>query len=91
MSEGKCNDRVYPNVDEHGVARMLKALRHHGAMITGRNPWDVDTKRHGVKLRGKWDALTGSLHVTIVEKSFYVSCSRVWDTINGLIRRAQQP
>ena len=85
MSKGKCGEHHYANINKEKIDAILKALKKSGAHITGNNPWDVDTKSHGVKLRGTWNEEKSTLAIIVTDKDFYVPCSKIWDTIDPLI------
>lgn len=86
-NDGKCGVRTYDRVDQQKIDAILAALRRGGAAVTGNNPWDVDTHKHGIKLRGTWSPSTLSLIVT--DKAFYVPCGKIWDEIDELMRHIQ--
>jgi hypothetical protein len=79
----------YANVDRQKVDTLLGELRRWGAAVSGDNPWDVDTRRYGVKLRGRLNEAASKLEVTIVERDWHVPCSMIWRNIDDLVRRAQ--
>src|SRR5690606_17789280 len=79
-SVSRCGERVYRAIDARKVERILVALRRDGATITGSNPWDLDTRRYGVRLRGMWDRDAAILRVIVVSRSFVVPCSQIWET-----------
>ena len=83
--ENLCGTRVYPNIDERKKNLMLAKLRESGATVTGNNPYDVDTHKHGVKLHGSWNGDRNEMTVQVTGKNFYVPCSKIWGTIDELI------
>ena len=80
--------RIYPNVVRQRVDAMLDELIKNGAKITGNNPWDIDTRQSGVKLRGTWSEETATLLVTLTGKDWYAPSSMIWDTIENLMRQS---
>ena len=76
--------RSYPNVVRQRVEAMLDELIKNGAKITGNNPWVIDTRQSGVKLRGESSADTSILSVTLIGKEWYVPSSMIWETIETL-------
>lgn len=86
MSDGKCGQHTYSGITPAKKDAILQALRNAGATITGSNPWEVDVHSHGVKLRGSWDAGTETLAIIVTDKAWYVPCSKIWETIDGLLR-----
>jgi|GEM_PF-959527 hypothetical protein len=73
--------RIYPNVVRQRVDAMLDELMKNGATITGNNPWVIDTRQSGVKLKGEWSEDTSTLSVTLIGKEWYVPSSMIWETI----------
>lgn len=90
MSDGKCGTHTYPNIDQVRINAILAALRQSGSTVTGNNPWNVDTHNHGVKLQGSWNQGTSVLSIIVTDKAWYVPCSKIWDTIDPLIRHVPQ-
>jgi len=68
---------------------MLRALQNNGAVISGDNPWEIDTRQSGVKLRGQLNEAESNLEVTVVGRDWYVPCSMVWQKIDGLMHHIQ--
>ena len=82
---GQCGIHKYPGYSKSKIDAVLAALRANGATVSGDNPWSVDTRKHGVKLSGAWDAASSELRVTVADKNFYVSCDKVWETLDQLL------
>ena len=72
--------RTYHNVVRQSVNAMLDELRKNGAKITGNNPWFIDTRQSGVKLRGEWSEDASSLVGNAYGKR--VVCSKLNDLGN---------
>lgn len=87
LGRGNCGSRTYANVGDNTIQAILTALQQGGAVVTGDNPWDVDTRQHGVKLRGTWDPNSGMLVVEIVDSDFVAPCSRVVSAIDSNLRQ----
>jgi hypothetical protein len=79
--------KTYGNIDKARVDTILDALTSSGSVITGRNPWFVDTKNHGVLLKGEWDEAASSLAITVTDADWYVPRSAVWENIDSLMSR----
>jgi hypothetical protein len=77
--------RNYPNIARQHVEAMFDELTKNGAKITGDNPWGIDTRQSGVKLRGEWSEDTSTLSVTLNGKDWYVPSSMIWETIETLM------
>lgn len=90
QDQGKCGVRNYPNINQARIDLMIAAMRNKGMTVTGSNPWDVDTKQHGVKLRGTWDAGAQVLSVIVTSKDWYVPCNKIWEAIDPLIPHIQE-
>lgn len=85
-----CGEHHYGNIDRAKIDITLTELRNSGAAVTGDNPWDVDTRKHGIKLRGAWESGTSTLTISVTAKSWYVPCGKVWGTIDELVHHIQQ-
>jgi hypothetical protein len=79
----------YESMSRQKVDALLRALRHYGAAVSGDNPWEVDTRQSGVKLRGRLDEAGSSLEITVVDRDWYVPCWTIWRRLDQLILRAQ--
>jgi hypothetical protein len=80
-----CGEYQYQNITQIKINKILEQLKLNGATITGNNPWLVDVNSNGVKLSGSWNPSTATLAVVVTDKSWYVSCSKIWDKIDPLI------
>ena len=85
MSDGKCGAHKYNGIDQKRMDGILLALKKGGATVKGNNPWDVDTHKYGIKLRGSWDKASSTLTIIVTAKDFFVPCSKIWDFIDPLI------
>ena len=79
----------YANITRQEVDTLLRELRCWGAAVSGDNPWDVDTHRSGVRLRGRLNEAAAKLEVTIVGKDWYVTDSMIWRNIDELVHRTE--
>ena len=79
--------RDYDNIKRSQVDEIFDALIAHGSNVTGNNPWDIDTHKHGVRLKGEWNEATLVLSITVLDAAWYVPREAVWDNIDSLIRR----
>lgn len=78
--------RKYDKIDQAKVNAILKALIDHGSRVLGNNPWDIDTQKHGVLLRGEWDEETSMLSITVADASWYVPRETIWENIESLMK-----
>lgn len=76
----------YGNVSRTRVDAILDELIAHGSLVTGNNPWIVDTKKHGVLLKGEWSEATLTLAITVTNADWYVTRKAVWENIDSLMR-----
>jgi len=81
--------RAYDNIKRSQVDEIFNALIARGANVSGNNPWDIDTHKHGVRLKGEWDEATRVLSLTVLEAAWYVPREAVWDKIDSLMRCLQ--
>lgn len=82
---GLCGEHHYGNITKIKIDQILEQLKQNGAIISGNNPWDVDTQKMSIKLQGTWVEGTSTLSITVTEKGWIVPCSKIWDTIDPLI------
>lgn len=82
--------RIFENIDKSRIDAILKGLIDHGSVVTGINPWDVDTRNHGVRLRGEWVEDASQLVVTITHAAWYVPRETIWENIETLIRLVRE-
>jgi hypothetical protein len=78
--------RNYDNIDRTRVNLILKALIDHGSRVRGDNPWDIDTQKHGVLLRGEWDEAASLLSITVTDADWYVPRETIWENIDSLMQ-----
>ncbi len=78
-------ERSYANISRERIASVVDVLSRNGLRISGDNPWEIDTLRHGVRLTAEWSEVTAVLAVTITNMNWYVSSDDVWKTIDPLI------
>jgi len=82
---GKGDIHTYHGFTQSKLDAVLASLRANGAQVSGSNPWDVDTNKHGIKLRGTWAPTTGELQIIVIDKNFYVSYAKIWETLDDLL------
>jgi len=80
------NIRKYDNIDRTKINVILKALIDHGSRVLGNNPWDIDTKKHGVLLRGEWDEEASVLSIIITDSNWYVPRETIWENIDSEVQ-----
>jgi hypothetical protein len=77
--------RTFENINKSRIDAILKGLIDHGSLVAGINPWDVDTRNHGVLLRGEWNEETSQLTVTVTDANWYVPREKIWENIESLM------
>jgi hypothetical protein len=85
-----CGKRTFENIDKSRIDAILKGLIDHGSHITGINPWDVDTRDHGVLLRGEWNEESSKLTITVTDAAWYVPRGKIWENIESLMQTVQE-
>jgi hypothetical protein len=79
-----CEIHTYNGITAPLINAILRRLVMEGADITGNNPWNVVTHRHGVELRGTWNRAAQTLTLEITDKDGWpVTCERVWDALDS--------
>jgi hypothetical protein len=79
----------FGNISRISVDAILNELIAQGSLVTGTNPWIVDTKKHGVLLKGEWNEATLTLAITVTEADWYVTRKAVWQNIDSLMSGIQ--
>jgi len=89
LGDGKCGKHAYSNITDQKIDLMMKELKDHGISVSGNNPWTIDPNQHGIKLQATWDKGSSTLYIIVTDKNWYVPCSKIWDTIDPLIKHIQ--
>ena len=79
----------YDNINKAKVEAIINALTVHGSVVTGTNPWSIDTRKHGVRLHGEWNQETSTLDITVTDADWYVPGKTLWESIDSLMSRVQ--
>ncbi len=80
-----CGTREYRNISKTRIDKLLTEAVSQGAVITGSNPWDIETRLHGIVLRGRWDETEKTLAISVVDVKWYVPCETVWSNIDVML------
>lgn len=80
-----CGTREYRGIGKTRIERMLAEAVLQGAVITGTNPWDIDTRLHGGVLSVRWDEHTMILAISVVNINWYIPRETVWNTIDTML------
>lgn len=86
MSENR--EHCYPNMNRERIISVMNDLRQGGLRMSGNNPWEIDTLRHGVRLTAEWREATSLLAITITNSNWYVSPDDVWKAVDPLMETA---
>ena len=84
-----CGTRTFESIDKSRVDAILKGLTDNGSLVTGTNPWDVDTRNHGVRLQGVWNEDASILTITVTDADWYVPQTKIWENIESLMQNVQ--
>lgn len=79
----------YDNINKAKVKAIINALAAHGSVVTGSNPWSIDTQKHGVRLQGDWSEETSTLDITVTHADWYVPGKTLWENIDSLMSQVQ--
>lgn len=87
---GRCGLRTYGDVSAAKKDMLLVKLHAQGMIVTGGNPWDVDTMTAGVKLRALWDPAASKLYLVVVaptDPTLYPAlCGMIWNQIDPVLK-----
>lgn len=90
LGVGQCGVRIYANVTPGVQAKLRGRLEQAGMSVVGENPWDIDTRMLGVKLRAVWDPVTQVLTVIVTSGQGglfgLVSCDAIWGKIAPIMK-----
>jgi len=81
---------TYEQINWARVDAILNTLIAHGSIVTGDNPWTVNTKNHGVILKGEWNEAAQTLAITVKDAAWYASSKAVWENIDALMSKVSE-
>jgi hypothetical protein len=81
---------TYVNINQVKIDMMFNALLSRGAVITGSNPWDIETHQHGILLRAEWKEAASTLAVSVTHSNWYIPREMVWNHIDSLMHDIQE-
>jgi len=87
---GQCGIRSYGRVTMPVKDLLLNKLHGEGMVVTGDNPWNIETHQYDVKLRAIWDPKSQALKliVTAGRGGFagLVTCDEIWGRIDPIVK-----
>jgi outer membrane biosynthesis protein TonB len=86
LGVGECGVRSYGRVTAQKKDALLAKLHGEGMVVTGDNPWDIDTHQADVKLRAVWDPKAQVLKLIVVSSAAWAPCSAIWERIEPKLR-----
>ena len=90
LGVGQCGVRSFPRVNERVKNALITRLRGAGMVVTGDNPWNIDTHEYGVKLRAVWNPTASVLKLIVTSgKGGYlglVTCEEIWKKIDPILK-----
>lgn len=90
LGVGQCGVRSYPRVNERVKNALITRLRGAGMIVTGDNPWSIDTHEYDVKLRAVWNPKASVLKLIVTSgKGGYfglVTCEEIWKKIDPILK-----
>jgi hypothetical protein len=87
LGVGQCDVHTYKNVTSKARDALLARLHSNGMVVTGNNPWDIETNTLGVKLRAVWDPRARELKLIVTAgKGWPATCERIWERIDPIIK-----
>lgn len=78
--------RSYPGITKTFISTMIHELAAGGVLVSGNNPWDIDTRLHGIKIKAEWQEQGSILSMSIIDRNWYVSHDDVWNAIDTLMK-----
>lgn len=94
LGVGQCEARTYQRVTPQVKDALIVRLHAAGMIVTGNNPWNIDTTQHGVKLRAVWDPIRQALKLIVTtgaggllkgELPPSLVCPEVWKKIDPIM------
>ena len=87
---GQCGIHTYAHVTDRVKDLLLDKLHGEGMIVTGDNPWDIETHQYDVKLRAIWDPKTQALKLIVTAGqggyAGLVTCNEIWGRIDPIVK-----
>jgi hypothetical protein len=91
LGVGQCGVRSYAGVTESIKDAILSQLRKEGMFVRGDNPWDIDSRKAGVKLRALWDPRSEEIKLIVTAGKGnllgMVTCDKIWAEIEPALKK----
>jgi len=89
LGVGKCGVNIITNITAQKRDLLIAKLRGAGMIITGDNPWNIDTNMSGIQLRAVWDPKSFKLRLIVSDwgpLAAIAGCDTVWGKINTRLK-----
>ena len=87
---GQCGIRAYAHVTAQVKDLLLTRLHGEGMIVTGDNPWNIETHQYDVRLRAIWDPKGQTLKLIVTAgRGGYaglVTCDEIWGKIDPIVK-----
>jgi hypothetical protein len=87
---GQCGVHSYSRVTARVKDLLLTRLHGEGMVVTGDNPWNIETHQYDVKLRAIWDPNGQVLRLIVTAgRGGYaglVTCDQIWGKIDPIVK-----
>jgi hypothetical protein len=80
-----CGTRIYRDISKTRIDKLLTETISQGGVITGSNPWYIETRLHGIILQGTWYEAEMTLSIRVAAANWYVPCEMVWNNIDTML------
>ena len=91
LGVGECGVRAFSGVTPQKKDALLAKLHGAGMVVTGDNPWDVDTHTADVKLRAVWDPGAQVLKLIVTSSAVWAPCSAIWAQVDPTVKEVVGP
>ena len=94
LGVGQCGVRTYKRITPRVKDALLAKLRAEGMGISGKNPWNIDTRQYSVRLRALWDPtlsqvkliVTTGKGTEVIPLVKSVTCQDIWNKIDPIMK-----
>ena len=94
LGVGQCDVGSYSRVSERVKNALLAKLRAEGMVVTGDNPWNIDTHQYGIRLRAVWNPKASVVKLIVTTGKgakalgglHRVTCEDIWKKIDPIMK-----